>query len=67
MPFTGLLYPLAHKPTQVRKENQIKNELILSSQESEYSFSSKSSDDEEENQDEPPNIPHIICTETLDK
>ena len=49
------------------KRIRLKKEFKVSLQESEYSFSSKSSDVEEESQDELPKIPHILCTEALDK
>ena len=56
LPFTGLPFPRAHKPTQKRREKEIAEGIVVPSKESEYSDSSKSSVDEEESEDDPPQV-----------
>ena len=55
LPVTGLPCPLIHKPAQKRREKE-KVEVVVPSEESDYSFSSKSSAEKEESKDDPPHV-----------
>ena len=54
LPLTGLPCPRTHKPAQKRGETEKVEEVVVPSDESDYSDSSKSSADEEESEDDPP-------------